>query len=50
MVTWMWQLYGLDKATAPALASTCVTQFTSQTLGVHAVLPDGLLSLAGMTV
>jgi hypothetical protein len=37
-----------------ALASTCVdlsvTQFTSRTWGVHAVLPDGLLSLAGMRV
>jgi acetamidase/formamidase len=48
MVTWMQSLYGLDKATALALASTCadlrVTQVANQTWGVHAVLPHGLLS------
>jgi acetamidase/formamidase len=48
MVTWMQSLYRLDKATALALASTCVdlrvTQVANQTWGVHAVLPDGLLS------
>jgi acetamidase/formamidase len=48
MVTWMQQLYSLDKATALALASTCVdlrvTQVANQTWGVHAVLPDGVLS------
>jgi len=48
MVSWMQPLYGLDKATALALASTCVdlrvTQVANQTWGVHAVLPDGLLS------
>jgi acetamidase/formamidase len=48
MVTWMQRLYDLDKATALALASTCVdlrvTQVANQTWGVHAVLPDGLLS------
>ena len=37
-----------------AVATTCVdlrvTQFTSQTWGVHAVLPGGLLSLAGTRV
>ena len=46
MVTWMQSLYDLDKATALALASTCVdlrvTQVANQTWGVHAVLPDGL--------
>jgi acetamidase/formamidase len=48
MLTWMQSLYSLDKATALALASTCVdlrvTQVANQTWGVHAVLPDGLLS------
>jgi len=48
MVTWMRELYSLDKATALALASTCVdlrvTQVANQTWGVHALLPDGLLS------
>ena len=48
MVTWMQSLYDLDKATALALASTCVdlrvTQVANQTWGVHAVLPDGLTS------
>jgi acetamidase/formamidase len=48
MVTWMQPLYGMDKAAALALASTCVdlriTQVANQTWGVHAVLPDGLLS------
>jgi len=48
MVTWMQLLYDLDKATALALASTCVdlriTQVANQTWGVHAVLPDGVLS------
>ena len=47
------RLYGLDKATALALASTCVdvrvTQVANQTWGVHAVLPDGLLSYMGTT-
>ena len=48
MVTWIQLLYDLDKATALALASTCVdlrvTQVANQTWGVHAILPDGLLS------
>jgi acetamidase/formamidase len=48
MVTWMQSLYGLDKATSLALASTCVdlriTQVANQTWGVHAILPDGLLA------
>ena len=48
MITWMQSLYDLDKATALALASTCVdlrvTQVANQTWGVHAILPDGLLS------
>jgi acetamidase/formamidase len=47
MVLWMQQLYEVDKATALALASTCVdlrvTQVANQTWGVHAVLPDGVL-------
>ncbi len=45
MVQWIQQLYSLDKATALALASTCVdlrvTQVANQTWGVHAVLPTG---------
>ena len=45
MVTWMQQLHDLDKATALALASTCVdlrvTQVANQTWGVHALLPVG---------
>jgi acetamidase/formamidase len=48
IVTWMQSLYGLDKAAALALASTCVdlrvTQVANQAWGVHAILPDGLLS------
>jgi len=47
MVVWMQQLHELDKATALALASTCVdlrvTQVANQTWGVHAVLPTGSL-------
>lgn len=45
MVGWMQALLGLDKATALALASTCVdlrvTQVANQTWGVHAVLATG---------
>jgi len=48
MVGWMQAIFELDKATALALASTCVdlrvTQVANQTWGVHAVLPDGVLS------
>jgi acetamidase/formamidase len=48
MVRWMQVLFGLDKAAALALASTCVdlriTQVANQTWGVHAVLPDGVLA------
>ena len=48
MVLWMQQLYDLDKATALALASTCVdlrvTQVANQTWGVHALLPTGSLA------
>ena len=48
MVTWMQALFGLDKATALALASPCVdlrvTQVANQTWGVHALLPDGVIS------
>lgn len=47
MITWMQELFVLDKATALALASTCVdlrvTQVANQVWGVHAVLPDGVL-------
>jgi acetamidase/formamidase len=48
MVTWMQLLYELDKATALALASTCldlrVTQIANQTWGVHALLPTGAIA------
>jgi acetamidase/formamidase len=48
MVTWMQEIFALDKATALALASTCVdlrvTQVANQTWGVHAVLPDGAVA------
>ena len=47
MVSWMQQLHDLDKGTALALASTCVdlrvTRVASQTWGVHALLPTGVL-------
>ena len=43
MVGWLQVIFGLDKGTALALASTCVdlrvTQVANQTWGVHAVLP-----------
>ncbi|GAA2111216.1 acetamidase/formamidase family protein [Microlunatus panaciterrae] len=48
MVGWMQRLFELDKATALALASTCVdlriTQIANQTWGVHAVLADGTIT------
>jgi acetamidase/formamidase len=48
MVLWMQQLYDLDKATALALASTCVdlriTQVANKTWGVHALLPTGSIA------
>jgi acetamidase/formamidase len=48
MTDWMTQLFSLDRATALALASTCVdlrvTQVVNQTWGVHAVLPDGVIA------
>jgi acetamidase/formamidase len=48
MVLWMQGIFGLDKGTALALASTCVdlrvTQVANQTWGVHAVLPDGVIA------
>lgn len=48
MVVWMQQLFDLDKATALALASTCVdlriTQVANGTWGVHAVLPTGAIT------
>jgi acetamidase/formamidase len=47
MVTWMQEIFSLDKGTALALASTCVdlrvTQVANQTWGVHAVLPAGVI-------
>jgi acetamidase/formamidase len=46
MVGWMQALFGLERAAALALASTCVdlrvTQVANQTWGVHAVLPGQL--------
>jgi acetamidase/formamidase len=48
MVVWVQAIFELDKATALALASTCVdlrvTQVANGTWGVHAVLPDGVVS------
>ncbi|WP_445189339.1 acetamidase/formamidase family protein [Pseudonocardia sp. Cha107L01] len=48
MVSWMQLLFDLDRATALALASTCVdmrvTQIANQVWGVHALLPTGVLS------
>lgn len=47
MLTWMQTLYDVDRATALALASTCVdlriTQVANTTWGVHAVLAEGML-------
>jgi acetamidase/formamidase len=47
MVRWMQVIFSLDKATALALASTCVdlrvTQVANETWGVHALLPDGVI-------
>ncbi|MFY9929976.1 MAG: acetamidase/formamidase family protein, partial [Streptosporangiaceae bacterium] len=46
MVGWMQALFGLERAAALGLASTCVdlrvTQVANQTWGVHAVLPGQL--------
>jgi len=48
MVVWMQGIFGLDKGTALALASTCVdlrvTQVANRTWGVHAVLPAGVIA------
>lgn len=48
MLTWMQSLYDVDRATALALASTCVdlrvTQVANTTWGVHAVLADDALT------
>lgn len=48
MVTWLTVLFEVSAAEALALASTCVdlrvTQVANVTWGVHALLPDGLLS------
>jgi acetamidase/formamidase len=48
MVGWLQALHGLDRATALALASTCVdlrvTQIANGTWGVHAVLPPDALT------
>jgi acetamidase/formamidase len=47
MLVWLTRLYGIDKATALALASPTVdlrvTQVANQTWGVHAVLPHGVI-------
>jgi acetamidase/formamidase len=48
MVTWLAATYRTSKAEALALASTCVdlrvTQVVNVTWGVHALLPEGLLT------
>ena len=48
MLDWLQALHDLDRATALALASTCVdlrvTQVVNQTWGVHAVLPRDALT------
>jgi acetamidase/formamidase len=48
MVTWMQNLYDLDRGTATALASLVVdlriTQVANETWGVHAVLADGAIT------
>jgi acetamidase/formamidase len=48
MVVWMQGIFGLDKGTALALASTCVdmrvTQVANQTWGVHALLPERVIA------
>ena len=47
MITWMQQLFGLDRATTLAVAGSCVdlrvTQVANGTWGVHAVLPPNVL-------
>jgi acetamidase/formamidase len=54
MVSWMQVLSGVGKATALALASTCVdlriTQVANQTWGVHAVLPAGVMAGAASSL
>jgi acetamidase/formamidase len=51
MITWMQSLYDLDRPTALALASVSVdlriTQVANQTWGVHAVLPDQVITGPG---
>ena len=48
MLTWMQALYGVEREIALALASSAVdlrvTQVANGTWGVHAVLPDGVLT------
>jgi acetamidase/formamidase len=48
MVTWLQELYDLDRGTAAALASPVVdlriTQVANETWGVHAVLPHGAVT------
>jgi acetamidase/formamidase len=48
MVTWLAGIYGTSRAEALALASNCVdlrvTQVANVTWGVHALLPEGLIS------
>ena len=48
MLTWLQASYGVDKATALALASPVldlrITQVANQSWGVHALLPDGAIS------
>jgi acetamidase/formamidase len=54
MVCWLQGLTGLDRATALALASTCVdlrvTQVANRTWGVHAVLPAGVMNGPGLAL
>lgn len=49
MLGWIQHLFGVDKPTALALASTAVdmrvTQVANDTWGVHALLPEGALTL-----
>jgi acetamidase/formamidase len=50
MLTWMQKLYSITKAEALGMASTTVslrvTQIANDTWGVHALLPDGAITVA----
>ena len=49
LVVWMQAVFGTSKGEALALASTCadlrITQVANGTWGVHAVLPDDVVSV-----